>query len=140
MISLNYALALRQAGLPWRPHERDCFTVPDGDFDGQIFCLNELPAMIEFVYGEPMITFHGSSEWALDHLITSEAVWLPSESQLREHLERLLGAGHWFEFKRTIHGYQCAIEGFTSQSTNAEDTYALMIIHLLQQRTLPLEE
>ena len=32
------------------------------------------------------ITFHGSIEWAVDYVVLTEAVWLPSETQLRDLL------------------------------------------------------
>src|SRR4051812_19591986 len=36
--------------------------------------------------GRQMLAFNGTTEWALDTLAASEALWLPREDQLREAL------------------------------------------------------
>ncbi|MCZ7671506.1 MAG: hypothetical protein M5U34_32405 [Chloroflexi bacterium] len=40
--------------------------------------------------GWPAITFHGTSEWALDHIFMEEVVWMPTEEQLRQELVFML--------------------------------------------------
>jgi hypothetical protein len=131
MISTSLAMALRQAGLAWQPRERDCFTIPGGEFDGTIFSLHEQPALIEMVHGLPAITFHGSSEWALDHVMTSEVVWLPTETQLRDKLALLLAAAQPLSLVRTNSGYQCQAGDQQASTTSAEEAYGQVLLALL---------
>jgi hypothetical protein len=132
MISTSLALALRQAGLAWQPRERDCFTIPGGEFDATIFSLHEQPALIEMVHGLPAITFHGSSEWALDHVMTSEVVWLPSETQLRDKLALLLDPAQPLVLVRSSIGYQCQAGHHQANAANAEEAYGQVLLALLQ--------
>lgn len=134
MISAALALELRAAGLAWQPAERDCFTIPGGEFDGHIFSLHEQPALIELLHGQPAITFHGSSEWALDHVMTSEVVWLPTETQLRERLSRLLEYPERIELVRTRAGFRCTAGAHSVEAADAESAYALTLIALLRER------
>ena len=83
MISSELALRLKRAGLEWRPAERDFFMMPEHNLDEQIFVVSALPALVQNFHSEMSITFHGSIEWALDYVLLSEAVWLPTETQMR---------------------------------------------------------
>lgn len=109
MISVSLAQELRAAGLNWRPVERDCFALPGHDLDGQVFVVNPLPALVQQHQGQPMVTFHGSVEWALDYILLSEVLWLPSESQLRMEIEARLLPGAALRLERTVSGYECTI-------------------------------
>jgi hypothetical protein len=131
MIPTELALRLRAAGLAWQPQERDCFAIPDPQFEGQIFCLNYQPALIELLHGHPAITFHGSSEWALDHLYTSEVVWIPTETQLRAKLEQLLVSNDQLDLTRVAHGYRCSAGPHVAEADDAEQAYALALLHTL---------
>jgi hypothetical protein len=87
MLSRELALALRAAGLAWTPENGDRFVVPDRDLDEVVFVLSDM--VIEEVTlpdGTQVLAFNGTTEWALDALEASEAVWVPSEAQLRERL------------------------------------------------------
>ena len=84
MIDIEMARRLKRAGLEWRPVERDFFMVPDRGMDDQVFVVNRLTTLIQSYHGQPTVTFHGTSEWALDDVLLTEVIWLPSESQLRE--------------------------------------------------------
>src|SRR5690348_3681442 len=83
MLDTELARRLKQAGLAWQPAERDCFAIPDRHLDGQVFVVNRLTTLIQQYSGQLTITFHGSSEWALDDVVLAEVIWLPSETQLR---------------------------------------------------------
>jgi hypothetical protein len=132
MISAALALELRTAGLAWQPTERDCFTIPGSEFDGYVFSLHQQPALIELLHGEPAITFHGSSEWALDHVMTSEVVWLPSETQLREKLARMLADSAQLNLTRTPFGYRCTAGAYSAEAADAESAYGLVLLALLR--------
>lgn len=131
MIPTELALRLRAAGLAWQPQERDCFAIPDPQFEGQIFCLNYQPALIELLHGHPAITFHGSSEWALDHLYTSEVVWIPTETQLRTKLELLIEASDRLDLVRSERGYRCSAGQHVAEAHDAEQAYALALLDIL---------
>jgi hypothetical protein len=99
VISFELALALRAAGVRWEPRAGDTFVVPDHDLDDHVFVLSDM--VIETMNppdGPPILTFNGTTEWALDSLEAHEAVWVPREDQLRamlgdsfESLERVPG-------------------------------------------------
>jgi hypothetical protein len=89
VLSLELALALRAAGVVWRPEPGDGFVVPDRDMDEQVFVLSDMVVQrMQPPDGPPILAFNGTTEWALDSLDAHEAVWLPREDQLRA----LLGA------------------------------------------------
>ncbi|MFC5175966.1 pilus assembly protein CpaE [Nocardioides taihuensis] len=99
MLSLDLALALRDRGLVWQPVAGDRFVVPDRDLDDQVFLVSPMVVELrEVPDGPPVMAFNGTTEWALDSLQVTEAVWLPREDQLRAllgeafvSLERLPG-------------------------------------------------
>ena len=84
MLSLELALALRDAGVVWDPAVGDAFAVPDRDLDEQVFVLSDMVVQpLQPPDGPPILAFNGTTEWALDSLEAHEAVWLPREDQLR---------------------------------------------------------
>ena len=82
MISVDLALRLREAGLPWTPAPGDRFVVADRDMDAEVFVVSELT--IEVRGGA--FHFNGTTEWALDSVEQDDVVWLPHEGQLRTAL------------------------------------------------------
>jgi hypothetical protein len=104
VLSLELAVALRDAGVVWSPAPGDCFVVPDRDLDEHVFVLSDMVIQrVEVPDGPPILAFNGTTEWALDSLEAGEAVWLPREDQLRAllgdafvSLERLPGAAVGF--------------------------------------------
>lgn len=109
MISYELAWQLRDAGLKWRPAERDMFALPGRDLDGQVFIVSALPALVQVVNGYPVVAFQASAEWALDYVMVTEALWLPQEQQLREALEARLAPDAPLTLERTPTGYRCGI-------------------------------
>src|SRR3954451_23023288 len=86
IVPLPLALALRDAGLRWRPAPGDRFVLPDRGMDDEVFVLSDMTVEVhEFSTGS-VIGFNGVTEWALDSVEQEEAVWMPSEQQLRERL------------------------------------------------------
>ncbi len=138
MISLNTARRLKSAGLAWQPALLDFFAIPDRDLDDKIFVISDILATIEELQGTKMVSFQGASEWALDALISDEAVWLPSEGQLRQALEEiLLSTGHpRLQLTSALGGYQCDFH-FQGQvvsfhASDASETYAAALLFLLE--------
>lgn len=133
MISVDFARRLGEAGLQWKPAERDTFMIPGTGMDERVFVVSEFTALVQPLAGIQHITFHGSSEWALDHVVLSDAVWLPSETQLRQALESYL-PDHVFLLERGPEGYRClvpSVRGNGRSYPSAEDAYAAALLHLL---------
>ena len=138
MISSELALRLKQAGLEWRPAERDFFMMPEHNLEGQIFVVSALPALVQNFHSEKSITFHGSIEWALDYVLLSEAVWLPAETQMRTLLADAIGVDAPLRLDRTAAGYRLQIASGADlldfDAADAEDAYALALLHVLKTR------
>lgn len=135
MLSLTTALALREAGLAWTPQNLDFFAIPMPEFEGQVFAINDMTILAEPLYGQPAITFHGSVEWALDHVWLGEVIWLPREEQLRELLEdRLLGETQpALTLETSRYGYRCTMawrgEVLAFEAFEASEAYATALLH-----------
>jgi hypothetical protein len=86
MLPLTLALQLRDAGLRWEPVPGDRFVLPHRGMDDEVFVLSDMTVELhEFPTGR-VIGFNGVTEWALDSVQQEDAVWIPSEEQLRERL------------------------------------------------------
>lgn len=139
MIPLSLAQELKAAGLVWRTTNYDFFAIPDRGLDERVFVLADMMAYTELVQGWPVVAFHGTAEWALDYILTSEVVWLPTEEQLREALlERLRGDGAEAEFslEAGAEGYHLVIPGegqplFIAAPT-AGEAYGRALLQLLR--------
>jgi hypothetical protein len=96
VISRQLAADLRDAGLTWSPAKGDWFVIPDHGLDQLEFVVSDM--VIEtrrMALGRQMLAFNGTTEWAMDTLAASEALWLPREDQLREVLgEAFIGLEH----------------------------------------------
>lgn len=87
MITRELAGALRDAGLRWTPEKGDWFAIPDKGLDDLVFVLSDMVIeTMRMAFGQQMLAFNGSTEWAIDTLAASEALWLPREDQLRAAL------------------------------------------------------
>ena len=139
MISQALAVQLKEAGLVWHTSVHDFFAIPDRDMDGRIFVLSDMMVTMELLRGWPAMMFHGTSEWAMDYLLTHEAVWMPTESQLRENLEEELAArnGRFLQLQRQDEAYACEIllGGKRVQFTAVDpsEAYGRALLELLRQ-------
>src|SRR5258706_3295637 len=137
-LSIQTARALRQAGLVWEPVEFDFFAVPDREMDERLFVLSGMPAAVALLHGEPIMTFAGATEWALDYVPAGEVVWLPPEAQLRERLTARLAAlpGAGLALSLTAGGCRCEIildgEAFGFQAAEASEAYGAALLHVLR--------
>lgn len=138
MILLETAQRLKASGLVWRPALNDFFAIPERGMDDRIFVISDLLVNIERLQGVLVVSFQGASEWALDSLVLTEAVWMPSESQLREILVTLLIAQgrSGLRLSGSLSGYVCEIptdlgwKQFTSPY--ASEAYAQAILYLME--------
>ncbi len=116
----------------------DFFAIPDRGFDDRLFVITDMLVNIENVLGSNVVAFQGASEWALDYLVTSEAVWMPDESQLRRMLEeRLLKEkGSSLSLTWSMNTYRCEIlfrgSPLTFEDVDASTAYAKALLHLLK--------
>lgn len=130
-MSVELAKALRDAGLRWLPQRGDHFVVTDKGMDDEVFVLSDMTIEVhEFPTG-PVIGFNGTTEWALDSLDKNEALWLPSEQQLRD----LLGSA-FLRLERADSAYVVAVRVDGAESTaragNPADAYAKALLERLQ--------
>jgi hypothetical protein len=141
MISLTMARQLKEAGLTWIPAMHDYFAVPDRGLDDHIFVINDIMAYVEIRNNLPMVTFHGTAEWALDYLLTSEVIWLPKEEQLRMNLMRMLPAEPQpaLLLASTGDGYRLEIhptgDRWVFEAAEASEAYAAALLYLLGLQT-----
>jgi len=108
-LALEIAKNLKSAGIDWKPQTHDFFAIPDVEMDERVFALSDMTISMEVLHGYHAITFVGSVEWALDFVYHSDAVWLPTESQLREMLVALLEDGGTMTLQTSIGGYVVTI-------------------------------
>ena len=136
MLALDLALALRHAGLRWTPQPGDRFVLPGRGMDDDVFVLSNMTVEVhEFPTGK-VIGFNGVTEWALDSVEQSEAVWLPAEHQLRG----LLG-GMFRSLESTSEGYAVTVRLPDGQQTftadEAADAYATALLAVLRDVSAP---
>ena len=133
VLSVASARALRDAGLRWTPARGDSFVMPDKGMDSDVFVLSDMTIEVHQFPGGPVIGFNGTTEWALDSIDQSEALWLPAEHQLRE----LLGEA-FAGLAPTGDGYRVTlrVDGATSGYDGADpaEAYALALLSLLTSR------
>lgn len=141
MIPLSLATELKEAGLKWLPDINDFFAVPDSDMDDRIFVMSDMMTEPTTLKGWPAITFHGTSEWAMDYIFIEEVVWMPTEEQLRQELvftldqseektELRLELGENGRYTTTI-SFQNTPLTFTAPT--AGETYGQALLHILQK-------
>lgn len=134
MLDLNLALQLKAAGLQWTPAERDLFMLPDSELG--VFTVSDRTTLIQQINGQWMITFHGVVEWALDSVLLSDVVWMPTETQLREAIQlRLGGEQPSLMLQWQLDGYRCTLHHLDKQHTfrnpQAEAAYADALLFVL---------
>lgn len=130
MISVEMAEQLGRAGLEWVPSEGDKFAIPNRDLEDEVFTVSEMTIEVQRVVGGKRIAFNGAVEWALDSIMQSEVVWLPSESQLRDRL------GSTFRQLRHRNGEFVCVVSFDGTehefgAESPEDAYAEALLVLL---------
>jgi hypothetical protein len=130
MLSRDLAVDLHTAGLQWTPQNGDQFIVVERDFDDVVFVLSDM--VIEQVTlpdGTRVLAFNGTTEWALDALEATEAVWVPREEQLRERL------GDAFEGLQPLPppsgGYAVMVSGRRYVDVSAPNAYARALLTVL---------
>jgi hypothetical protein len=135
VIPRELARDLRDAGLTWTPSKGDWFVIPDHGLDELEFVVSDM--VIEtrrMAFDRQLLAFNGSTEWAMDTLAASEALWLPREDQLRAVLgEAFIGLEH---IPGETPGYAVStLVGDTEQrfvDVDVESAYARAALALLE--------
>jgi hypothetical protein len=137
MLSLSMAQQLKEAGLTWKPALHDFFAIPERGFDDRVFVVSDVFTNVEWLRSHLVVTFHGSVEWALDYMLVAELVWLPTEAQLRQELERRLVTERESGVKLIggKDGYVCECrvqdERLRFEASDASEAYASALLHVL---------
>ena len=118
----------------------DFFAIPDRGMDNRIFVISDILTNIELFMGAQVVEFQGASEWALDYLVTSEVVWMPTEEQLRVKLGSYLAEESqpavfltcrpgWCRCKIVYRGQALVFE-----AAEASDAYGEALLHVISQK------
>jgi len=144
MISTDLALALRDAGLVWRPASGDRFQLDEPEFEADVFTVSEMTIEPRSYPTGTILAFNGTTEWALDSVALEDALWLPREDQLRELLR---GAFRSLHRLADTHVVEIALrrdprdrpdpgaaeELHRFEHPQPEDAYALAVLALLER-------
>lgn len=130
VLSAAMARALRDAGLQWTPARGDSFVMPDREMDSDVFVLSDMTIEVHQFPAGPVIGFNGTTEWALDSVEQSQALWVPAEHQLRERLgdafAGLAPTGDGYRVTLRVNGTTSGYEG-----RDPAEAYAQALLHLL---------
>lgn len=129
---------LHDAGLDWIPTEGDKFIIPGRNLDDQVFTVSAMTIEARPVLGGTRISFNGAVEWALDSIMQSEVVWLPSESQLRDRL------GGTFRHLHSVGSDYVCVTDFGEgeiefSASTPSDAYASALLHLIADPEIRLK-
>ncbi|MFO7539765.1 MAG: hypothetical protein R6X32_17130 [Chloroflexota bacterium] len=133
------AQQLKEAGLVWEAQTHDFFAIPERGMDEQIFVVTDVMAYLELLKGWPVVTFHGTAEWALDYILTAEVLWLPTESQIRDQLAGALLGEAELKLSLTLQHptYLCEIlyrgQPHQFSGATASEAYGLALLHILDR-------
>lgn len=132
MISTELAVALRAAGLVWHPRSGDRFQLDEPEFEADIFTVSEMTIEPREYPTGKILSFNGTTEWALDSVALEDALWLPREDQLRELLR---GAFRALRRLADTHEVEVEIAGVRAVFEHPEpsDAYALALLQLLRR-------
>jgi hypothetical protein len=132
MISTELAGALREAGLVWHPQSGDRFQLDEPEFEADVFTVSEMTIEPRDYPTGRILSFNGTTEWALDSVALEDALWLPREDQLREMLR---GAFRALRRLSDTHEVEIELDGERRVFEHPEpaDAYALAVLELLRR-------
>ncbi|HEX4057393.1 MAG TPA: pilus assembly protein CpaE [Galbitalea sp.] len=134
MISTELARALHDSGLVWHPAVGDAFRIDRIEVDADVFYLSDMTVEAHDLPTGTQLGFNGTTEWALDSVAIEDALWLPSESQLRERIGDSFVA---LDYDGTAFRVRTRLAGEPREfaASIAEDAYArALLAHLDQAR------
>jgi hypothetical protein len=132
MISTDLARELRAAGLVWHPRSGDRFQLDEPEFEADVFTVSDMTIQSRTYPTGSILAFNGTTEWALDSVAQEDALWLPSEEQLRGLLR-----GTFRALRRLPDAFAVDVEigGQPASFEHPEpsDAYALALLALLRR-------
>ena len=132
MISTDLAISLRDAGLVWHPQSGDRFQLDEPEFEADVFTVSDMTIEPRDYPTGRILSFNGTTEWALDSVALEDALWLPSEAQLRELLR-----GAFQSLRRLADTHEVEIvlggESLVFEHPEPADAYALALLELLRR-------
>lgn len=135
-VSAELAQNLADAGLHWTPVLHDFFMVPDTAVADRVFVLSDMMAGVSVLKGHRAITFNGAVEWALDFVYLLDALWIPTEAQIRTKLQNKL-PNNTLSLRLTDDSYECEIRPAEAplvfSAPTAADAYGRALLFLLEQ-------
>jgi hypothetical protein len=105
--------------------------IANRDMDGEVFVLSDMTVEVHDLPSGKVIGFNGTVEWALDSVDSTEAIWLPRESQLRERLAGMFRALERADGTWLVHTERNGIRE-TVEDADAEQAYGLALLHVLE--------
>lgn len=130
MIAAGLAAQLRDAGVRWDPAAGDRFVVIDPPMPDEVYVVSDMTVDIHRFSSGTVIGFNGTTEWALDSIEHSRALWLPREEQLRT----LLGST-FASLTRASDDWVVTTERAEQRSefsaTDAEDAFGAALLALI---------
>ncbi len=132
MISTDLARELRASGLIWRPRSGDRFQLDEPEFEADVYTVSEMTVEARSYPTGDLLAFNGTTEWALDSVALQDALWLPSEAQLREMLR---GAFRSLRRLPDIHEVEIEVDAAPHRFQHPEpaDAYAQAVLFLLRR-------
>ncbi len=135
MISTEMAVALREAGLVWHPRSGDRFQLDEPEFEADVFTVSEMTIEPREYPTGKILSFNGTTEWALDSVALEDALWLPREDQLRELLR---GSFRALRRLADTHVVEIALRAEPDTVLEFEhpepaDAYALAVLEVLRR-------
>ncbi|MFZ7086633.1 pilus assembly protein CpaE [Curtobacterium sp. RRHDQ10] len=118
MISVDLARSLADAGLRWKPETGDRFVIDKPEADEDVYTVSEMTVERHDFPTGTVLGFNGTTEWALDSVSASEALWLPREDQLRDLLGRAFVGLARVETETTV------VHTVTARIDDADRTFA----------------
>jgi hypothetical protein len=118
----------------WHPAAGDAFRIDLVEVDDEVFFLSDMTVEAHTLMTGTELGFNGTTEWALDSVAIEDALWLPSESQLRVLLGSAFRSLTVVDARSRV---SAEIDGtrFDFDDDQAEDAYARALIALLDAVT-----
>jgi len=139
MISSYLAEELKLAGLAWQPKLHDFFAIPDTELAQRVFVVSDMMIDVQQLLGQQTITFNGAVEWSLDYIVITEALWMPTETQLRLALQEYLMTQKQpaVQLTSSLDSYHCHIrfmgKAHEFNAPSASDAYGQALLYVLKQ-------